>query len=52
MANFVLLYSGGSMRTTEAEHAAVLQAWETGTLGLEVRSWMQEIRSPQWSRAS
>ena len=27
MANFLLLYSGGSMPATEAEHAAVLQAW-------------------------
>jgi hypothetical protein len=27
MANFVLLYSGGSMPATEAEQAAVLQAW-------------------------
>src|SRR5262245_45289130 len=27
MANFVLLYSGGSMPETEAEQAAVLQAW-------------------------
>ena len=27
MANFVLLYSGGSMPETEADQAAVLQAW-------------------------
>src|SRR6266705_2582581 len=27
MANFVLLYSGGSMPETEAEQAAVMQAW-------------------------
>lgn len=27
MANFVLLYSGGSMPQTEAEQAAVMQAW-------------------------
>jgi hypothetical protein len=27
MAKFVLLYSGGSMPATEAEQAAVLQAW-------------------------
>jgi hypothetical protein len=27
MANFVLLYSGGSMPETPAEQAAVLQAW-------------------------
>jgi hypothetical protein len=27
MANFVLLYSGGSMPASEAEQAAVLQAW-------------------------
>ena len=27
MANFVLLYSGGGMPETEAEQAAVLQAW-------------------------
>ena len=29
MANFVLLYSGGGMPATEAEQAAVLQAWGT-----------------------
>ena len=27
MANFVLLYSGGSMAESEAEQAAVMQAW-------------------------
>lgn len=27
MANYVLLYSGGGMPETEAEQAAVLQAW-------------------------
>ena len=27
MANFVLLYNGGSMPETEAEQAAVMQAW-------------------------
>jgi hypothetical protein len=27
MANLVLLYSGGNMPATEAEQAAVLQAW-------------------------
>jgi hypothetical protein len=27
MANFVLLYSGGSMPETEADQAAVMQAW-------------------------
>lgn len=27
MANFVLLYNGGGMPATEAEQAAVLQAW-------------------------
>jgi hypothetical protein len=27
MANFVLLYSGGSMPASEAERAAILQAW-------------------------
>jgi len=27
MANFVLLYSGGSMPETEAEQAAVMQDW-------------------------
>jgi len=27
MANFVLLYSGGSMPESQAEQAAVLQAW-------------------------
>ena len=28
MAKFVLLYSGGSMPESEAEYAAVMQAWE------------------------
>jgi len=27
MANYLLLYSGGSMPQTEAEQAAVMQAW-------------------------
>ena len=27
MANFVLLYTGGGMAETEAEQAAVMQAW-------------------------
>jgi hypothetical protein len=38
MANFVLLYSGGSMAQTEAERAAVLQAWTAwfGKLGSAV----------------
>ena len=27
MANFVLLYSGGSMPESQAEQAAVMQAW-------------------------
>ena len=34
MANFVLLYSGGSMPATEAEQAAVLQAWGAWYEGL------------------
>jgi hypothetical protein len=34
MANFVLLYSGGSMPETEAEQAAVLQAWTAWYEGL------------------
>jgi len=34
MANFVLLYSGGSMPETEAEQAAALQAWGTWYAGL------------------
>src|SRR5438105_12662759 len=38
MANFVLLYSGGSMPESEAEQAAVLQAWGAwyGKLGSAV----------------
>ena len=38
MANFVLLYSGGGMPETEAEQAAVLQAWGAwyGKLGSAV----------------
>src|SRR6266705_207945 len=38
MANFVLLYSGGSMPETEAEQAAVMQAWGAwyGALGSAV----------------
>ena len=34
MANFVLLYSGGRMPATEAEQAAVMQAWEAWYTGL------------------
>ncbi len=34
MANFVLLYSGGSMPETKAEQAAVMQAWEAWYGGL------------------
>ena len=35
MANYVLLYSGGSMPQSEAEQAAVMQAWTAwfGRLG-------------------
>ena len=35
MANYVLLYSGGSMPESPAEQAAVMQAWEAwfGQLG-------------------
>ena len=38
MANFVLLYSGGSMPESQAEQAAVMQAWEAwfGRLGSAV----------------
>ena len=38
MANFVLLYSGGSMPQTEAEVASVMQAWGVwyGQLGAAV----------------
>jgi hypothetical protein len=38
MANFVLLFSGGSMPASEAEQAAVLQAWGAwyGKLGSAV----------------
>lgn len=34
MANFVLLYSGGSTPETEAEQAAVMQAWIAWFSGL------------------
>ena len=34
MAKYLLLYEGGSMPTSEAEQAAVMQAWE---------SWFQQI---------
>ncbi len=34
MANFVLLYSGGSMPASAAEQAAILQAWEAWFGGL------------------
>jgi hypothetical protein len=34
MANFVLLYTGGSMPETEAEQAAVMQAWGAWLGGL------------------
>ena len=34
MANFVLLYSGGSMPETQAEQAAVMQAWGAWYSGL------------------
>src|SRR5205823_86479 len=34
MANFVLLYSGGSMPETQAEQAAVMKAWEAWFGGL------------------
>jgi hypothetical protein len=35
MANFVLLYTGGSMPETEEEQARVMQAWTDwyGTIG-------------------
>src|SRR5260221_14497769 len=33
MANYLLLYSGGSMPESEAEQAAVMQAW-TGWFGV------------------
>jgi hypothetical protein len=36
MANFVLLYSGGSMPASQAEQAAVMQAWT---------SWFTELGS-------
>jgi hypothetical protein len=38
MANFVLLYSGGSMPESPAEQAEVMQAWGTwfGSLGSSV----------------
>jgi hypothetical protein len=38
MANFVLLYTGGGMPETEAEQAAVMQAWGAwyGKLGSAV----------------
>lgn len=34
MANFVLLYSGGSMPETQAEQATVMKAWEAWFGGL------------------
>ena len=34
MANYVLLYSGGGMPQSEAEQAAVLQAWGSWYAGL------------------
>jgi len=34
MANFILLYSGGSMPESQAEQAAVMQAWEVWYGGL------------------
>jgi len=34
MANFLLLYSGGSMPTTEAEQKAVIEAWTAWYTGL------------------
>jgi len=34
MANYLLLYSGGSMPETEAEQGAVMQAWGTWFGGL------------------
>jgi hypothetical protein len=34
MANFVLLYSGGSMPESQAEQAAVMKAWEAWFGGL------------------
>jgi hypothetical protein len=39
MADFVLLYSGGSMPETEAEQARVMQAWTDwyGKLGAAVK---------------
>jgi hypothetical protein len=38
MANFVLLYTGGGMPESEAEQAAVMQAWNVwyGKLGSAV----------------
>ncbi len=42
MANFVLLYSGGSMGANEAEQAQIMQAWgawfgKTGAIHLHRR---------------
>ncbi len=34
MANFLLLYTGGSMPETQAEQAKVMQAWEAWFHGL------------------
>jgi hypothetical protein len=34
MSNFLLLYSGGSMPTTEAEQKAVIEAWTAWYTGL------------------
>ena len=38
MANFILLYSGGSMPEGQAEQAVAMQAWGHGTVDLAAPS--------------
>ena len=38
MANYLLLYIGGSMPESEAEQAAVMQAWTSWSVSSAARS--------------